>query len=100
MPYFFFALLHSLGVSQKKLSLIPPEQAENFYETVNIQKLLQIGINQETAQKIVDKKSSLNVERVERLLQEKNIRIVHKDDEEYPKLLINTANAPTILYVR
>jgi DNA processing protein len=100
MPHFFLAILHSLGVSQKKLSLIPPGEAENFYETVNIHKLLQIGINQETAQKIVDKKSLLNVERVERLIHEKDIRIIHKGDEEYPTLLINIADAPTLLYVR
>jgi predicted Rossmann fold nucleotide-binding protein DprA/Smf involved in DNA uptake len=84
MPHFFLAILHSLGINQKKLALIFPEDASKFYETVNIEKLLQIGINQETARKIVDKKSSLNVERVERLMQEKNIRIVHKDDKEYP----------------
>lgn len=100
MPHFFLAILHSLGVSQKKLALIPPENAQKFYETVHIDKLLQIGINQETAEKIVDKKSTLNVERVERLMQEKNIRIVHKDDVEYPTLLTNTVDAPTILYVR
>ncbi len=100
MPHFFLAILHSLGVSQKKLSLISPEQAENFYETVNIHKLLQIGINQETATKIVDKKITLNVERVERLMQEKNIRIVHKDNDEYPSLLKEISDAPTILYVR
>lgn len=62
--------------------------------------MLQIGINQESAQKIVDKKSTLNVERVERFLQEKDIRIVHKDDTEYPTLLTNISDAPTILYVR
>ncbi len=100
MPYFFLVLLHSLGVSQKKLSLIPVEQSEEFFQTVNIQKLLQIGINQETAQKIVDKKSTLNVERVERFLQEKGIRIIHRDDIEYPSLLREISDAPTILYVR
>lgn len=100
MNHLFFALLHSLGLSHKKLALIPPERAEKFYESVNIQKLLQIGVIEDAAMKIVDKKSTLNVERVERLLAEKNIRIIHKDDEEYPQLLINISDAPTILYVR
>ena len=99
MQYFFLGLLHSLGFSHKKLALIPPDQAENFYMSVNLSALLQIGVNQETAQKILDKKSTLNVERVERLMQVKNIRILHKDDPEYPRLLINIADAPTILYV-
>lgn len=100
MPHFFLALLHGIGLSHKKLSLIPPEQAENFYHTVNIQKLIQIGISQETANKIVDKKSTQNVERGERLIQEKNIRIIHKEDDEYPVLLREISDAPTILYVR
>ncbi len=100
MDHLFFALLHSLGVSHKKLALIPPEKAEEFYTTLSVQKLLQIGVSEDSVSKIVDKKTALNVERVERLLQEKNIRIVHKDDVEYPKLLINISDAPTILYVR
>jgi predicted Rossmann fold nucleotide-binding protein DprA/Smf involved in DNA uptake len=89
-----------MGMSQKKLALISPENSENFYQTVNISKLLQIGINQETAQKIVDKKTSLNVERVEREMQQKNITIVHRDDDQYPTLLREISDAPTILYVR
>lgn len=100
MSSFFFAILHSLGMTHKKLSLIAPEEAEEFYHTVNIQKLLTIGINQESAQKIVDKKSSLNVERVERLMEEKSIRIVHKNDAEYPQALLQIPDSPTILYVR
>jgi DNA processing protein len=100
MNHFFFALLHSLGLSHKKLALISPEKVENFYEGVSIQKLLQIGIIEDAAIKIVDKKNVLNVERIEGLLREKNIRIIHKDDEEYPQLLINIPDAPTILYVR
>lgn len=100
MNHIFFALLHSLGLSHKKLALIPSEKVENFYDSVNIQKLLQIGVSEDIAIKIVDKKSTQNVERVERLLSEKNIRIIHRDDAEYPKLLINISDAPTILYVR
>lgn len=100
MQHFFLALLHSMGMSQKKLALISPENSENFYQTVNISKLLQIGINQETAQKIVDKKTSLNVERVERLMQQKNITIIHKNDPEYPFLLKEISDAPTLLYIR
>jgi len=100
MNHVFFALLHSLGLSHKKLALISPQQVENFYHSVNIQKLLQIGVSEDIALKIVDKKSTQNVERVERVLHEKNIRIVHRDDAEYPKLLVNISDAPTILYVR
>lgn len=65
-----------------------------------MQKLLEIGVNQESALKIVDKKYSLSVERVERVLREKNIRIIHRDDSEYPEALKNIADTPTILYVR
>ena len=100
MHHLFFALLHSIGLSHKKLALIPPEKVENFYQSVNIQKLLQLGIIEDVAMRILDKKNTLNVERVERLLSEKNIRIIHRDDAEYPQLLINIADAPTILYVR
>ncbi len=80
--------------------MISPQEVEYFYHTVNIQKLLEMGVSEESALKMVDKKSSLSVERVERILREKSIRIIHRDDSEYPETLKNIADAPTILYVR
>lgn len=100
MKHFYFALLHSLGLSQKRLDQILPEEVEDFFYSVNLAALLKIGIEQDKAQKILDKKTTLNVERVQRLLQEKNIRIVHKIDDEYPQLLTNIPDVPTFLYVR
>lgn len=100
MDHIYLGFLHSIGMSQKKLALISPSQDQYFFETVNINKLLQLGINEDTARKIVDRKSAFNVERVEHILQAKNIRIIHKTDLDYPVLLANTIDAPTILYVR
>ncbi len=50
--------------------------------------------------RIVDKKTDKIVEDVERILRELHIRLVHREDEEYPSLLRVLPDAPTILYVR
>ncbi len=60
--------------------------------------MLTDGHSQETAAKIVDKKTGVLVERVEHALQ--SVRVVHRDDDEYPILLKSLVGAPTILYVR
>lgn len=100
MQNLYFALLHSLGLSHKKLREISLHQAQDFFENVDIQKLLSIGYNIESAQKIVDKKVDLDVEHVERTLQLLQVDIIHISDTSFPELLRNIPDAPTILYVR
>lgn len=60
--------------------------------------MLADGHSQETAAKIVDKKTGALVERVKHTLE--TTRVVHRDDEDYPLLLRSLVGAPTILYVR
>lgn len=62
--------------------------------------LTEIGYNAEQAIKILDKKTTLLVERVEKVLVSLGAHTVHISDDEYPALLKTITNPPTILYVR
>lgn len=96
----YLAALHSLGLTQKKLRDIAPNDAEAYYRTLDTSRLIESGYNMDTAMRIVDKKTDKIVEDVEHTMRELNIHLVHREDEEYPSLLRVLPDAPTILYVR
>lgn len=99
MKNLYFAVLHSLGFTHKKLR-DTGEHAERFYDTIDIKILVDIGFSLDKAQTIVDKMTPKNVERVEHALKELQVKVIHIDDDEYPILLKSLPDAPTILYVR
>jgi DNA processing protein len=96
--HLYLAVLHSLGLSQRKLRDIAPERAQSYYDSLDTSRLIESGYSMESAVKIVDKKTSKIVEDVERSLQ--NTSVIHIDDDEYPSLLKTLVGAPTIIYVR
>ncbi len=100
MKNLFFAVLHSVGCTQKKLAHIRPGEEEEWYHAMNFDQLISAGYSPESATKILEKKSDTLIEKIGKILSEKNIHIVHRDDNTYPSLLKNTPDAPTILYVR
>lgn len=96
----FLAVLHSLGLSQRKLRDIPVEQAAKYYDTLTVTRLVESGYSFDSAQRIVDKKTQKLVEDVEDSLQKLDIHVIHREDEEFPSLLRELPDCPTILYVR
>ena len=98
--HFYFAVLHTLGFTQKKLRDIPQEGIEEYCRTFDTSTLLQDGFSMDRAQSIVDKRTDKIVEDVERLLNDLQIQVVHIEDEIYPVLLKVLPDAPTILYYR
>jgi DNA processing protein len=100
MRHLPYALLHSLGFTQRKLRDILVEDAGFIYEHLNAKTLLGRGFQLDTIDKIVDKKTEKFVEHVEQTLTRLCVKIVHRDDEDFPSLLRELPDSPTILYVR
>ena len=100
MTHFYFALLHSLGITQRKLRDIPVDHAEHVYNHLNRTMLMDMGFQVDTIDRIVDKKTQKLVEHVERTLTSLQARLVHRDDGDFPSLLRELPDCPTILYVR
>lgn len=96
----FLAVLHSLGLSQRKLRDIPVEQAEQYYHTLTVTRLVEAGYTFDSASRIIDKKTQKCVEDVEHTLKKHNIHVIHRDDAFFPSLLRELSDCPTILYVR
>lgn len=100
MKNFYLALLHSLGLTQRKLRDISPETAEKYFHVLNVSQLVEAGITFDSATRIVDKKTQKLVEDVEHTLEKLHIHVIHRDDEGFPTLLRELPDCPTILYVR
>ena len=99
-PHIYLAVLHTLWLSQRNLRDIEPQNARDFYDTLDTGKLVAQGFSFDRAAAIVDKKTQNTVERVERTILDLQISVVHREDEDFPILLTALPDCPTILYVR
>lgn len=68
MQHSFYAVLHTLGLTQRNLRDISPETVEEYYQRLDTQKLIAAGFSMDRAVSIVDKKTDKTVEHVERTL--------------------------------
>lgn len=50
--------------------------------------------------KILEKKAFFNPEKIRETIEKLSVRIIHRDDDDFPPLLRNIPDCPTILYVR
>ncbi len=98
--HLFLAILHTLGITQKKLATIRPEEAEEYFCHLTTERLLHSGYTLDMATRIVDKKTHFSVEDVESTIKKLHIDVIHKHDPAYPELLATLPDAPTILYLR
>ena len=98
----YLTLLHSLWISQKKLSLIfkNKENYKDFYETLDYSKLLEFKIRKNIIKNILEKKEKINKEYIRKKLKEREVKIITIKDKDYPELLKQVSNPPYLLYVR
>ena len=101
------ALLHSLGISHKKLHLIFwenllwwRESYQEFYEWMNSEILLWFWIKEKDVSHILMRKKSVTLEYIRNKITERNVNIITVEDDNYPEWLRHISHTPYILYVR
>jgi len=81
----------------KILSFAPqPEEALKLGENA----LKKLGLKQKTILNFFKKRNEINIEKEWQNLQKKNIKLIAKDEQEYPCLLKEIAKPPEALYVK
>lgn len=97
------SLLHSAGLTQKDLTKI----VESGLSVVDsYEKLLQKDssfvtfFGQKRFEKIIDRLPKIDREMHKNFVETQKIRIISRDDEEFPAILKNIFNVPQILYVQ
>lgn len=97
----YLVALHSIWISQRKLSVIfeKSENYKEFYEKINFSNLKSF-FNEKEIEKILERKLQIDLNKINKIIHEKNVEIITIKDEKYPKLLKEIANPPYFLYVR
>lgn len=97
----YLAALHFTWISGRKLVSIfeNNENYKDFYENLSF-KTLKSFFKDDEIEKILERKNKLEISKLEKKLNEKNVEIITFKDENYPKLLKEIANPPYLLYVR
>ncbi len=103
----YLALLHSLGITQKKFHIIFWENLlwekmsyQVFYETMNREMLQSFWIKSKEMEKILERKKKIKREFIEKRLEERDVEIITIEDGNYPEELKNISNIPYLLYIR
>ena len=104
---YYLALLHSLGITQKKLQRIfwenllwEQESYKDFYDALDSKKLESFWVRKNEISSILKRKQTLTVETIKQKLEERSVKIITTRDEEYPEELRNIPSSPYLIYLR
>lgn len=98
---FYLAVLHSIGISQRKLSNMFSKNSnyKEFFESLWNNNLKDF-YNENEISKIISNKNKLDINFIKNILEKNNVKLICINDENYPKLLKQISNPPFLLYVR
>lgn len=97
----YLVYLHCIWISQRKLSLIfeNKDNYKDFFESLNYTNLKPYLWEKEI-EKTLKNKENLDKEKIEKVLIERNVKIITIKDKIYPLLLQQIANPPYFFYLR
>lgn len=103
----YLAVLHSLWISHKKFYKIFEENLfeknknyKEFYEKLNFDILNDYWFKNEEINNILIRKKELKINFIENKLEERNVKIIINNEENFPEELKNISNSPYLIYVR
>ncbi|MCD5380860.1 DNA-processing protein DprA [Candidatus Gracilibacteria bacterium] len=104
---YYLALLHSLGITQKKLHIIFGENLlgeegsyKKFYEKLNYKTLASFGVRKNEIESILKRRETVKLESIQKKLEDREVKIITVEDKEYPEELKNVPNSPYLFYLR
>jgi len=103
----YLALLHSLWISHNKLHKIFTKNllSENtnyelFYNKLNNNLLQEYWFKNKEIEDILSRKNKITFNFIKSKLEEREVKIITIEDDDYPKELKNIFNVPYLIYVR
>ena len=98
----YLVALHSLWFTHKKFFFIF-EKKDNYkscFDNINYSQLRKYGFSDLQIEKILSKKSKINLEKIEKTLKNRQVNIIKHSDSDFPSLLKQIPNTPYFLYTR
>ncbi|MCH8518344.1 DNA-protecting protein DprA [Candidatus Gracilibacteria bacterium] len=99
----YLAYLHHLGLTQVDLRRLCGDEGRDvgdIYKNLSEASLEDLGVESEKRYKILEKRKKFQSQQIDRVLYDREVRIILESDEEYPKSLREIPHSPYILYVR
>lgn len=98
----YLAALHSIWISQKKLSYIfrEIENYKEFFDELSYENLAIYMIRKDQIEKILEQKAKINLSFLKKSLEKRWAKIVTIHDDNYPDKLKRIANPPYLFYLR
>lgn len=98
----YLALLHKIGITQKKMHNIfwDNNNYKDFYLWIDNNLLSKYWFNLKQIESILKYKQKYNLDYIINKINERQVKIITINDADYPKELKNIINPPYILYVR
>ncbi len=98
----YLAYLHSIWITQTKLSLIFEDNSDykTFFDNLSQETLSKYYQNQNDIDKILTAKSKFNQRVIDIKIEKYSVSFITINDKNYPKLLKQISNPPYFLYVR
>lgn len=98
----YLAALHRLGISQRYLKIIFENQSnyKSFYTNLSHERLKEYIIDDKKIREILENKTQVNLEELEKTIKKLNISLLVIHEEEYPDSLRHIYNPPYLLYLR
>jgi len=99
----YLAYLHHLWLTQSDLRRLCGDErrdAKDIYESLSEASLEDMQIDTEKRYRVLEKLKKFREEMIERVLRDREVRIILETDDEYPQSLKEIPHSPYMLYVR
>ena len=98
----YLAGLHYLWISQKKFHYLfeNSQNYKEFYDNISQDFLRNYWFNQKQIDFILERKTKLKLDYLEKKLLSREVKIITIFDEEYPDLMKQISNSPFLFYLR
>lgn len=98
----YLAMLHKIGITQKKLQFIFWENTNYkfFYDNLSSNSLLRFKYNNKQIDYILENKSKFKFDSLLKILKNRDVEIITINENNYPDFLRQIPNPPYIFYLR
>lgn len=98
----YLALLHTIGLSHRKLHEIfwEKQNYKDFYENISEKSLKFFWLTEKQIKIILERKNKFNIKIIQKNIEKRNVKIITVFDNDYPEELLHISQVPFVIYLR
>jgi len=98
----YLALLHTIGLSHRKLHEIfsKEQNYKIFYDNISSKSLSFFWLNEKQIWIILERKKKINIDFIQKNIEKRTVKIITVFDDDYPEELLHISQVPFVIYLR